>query len=120
MTTFDLIKNNLDISSLRAKAIANNIANVNTSDFKRYYVDIENNNSTLELKTSNNKQIKSKNDTELKLMRDTNTSTKTDKNNVEIDSEKVDQAANTIYYNTLVSMANNKIALMNMAISGGK
>ena len=39
--TFDLLRKGLDVSALRNKVIANNIANVNTPKFKRQIVSFE-------------------------------------------------------------------------------
>ncbi len=119
MTTYELIKTNLDVSALRSRAIANNIANINTPDYKRYYVEVEKEQS-LSIKNTQEKHITNTSKDKITLQKDDTSSTKFDGNNVEIDSEKVDQAANTIYYNTLIAMANNKLASMKIVASGGR
>ena len=39
--TYKLLQKALDASSLRSKTSANNIANVNTKGYKKYYVTFE-------------------------------------------------------------------------------
>jgi len=41
-----------------------------------------------------------------------------DKNNVDIESEKVNQAATTLQYSALVTMANGKLSMMKSIIGG--
>lgn len=132
-STYNLIKDGLKASNLRAKAIANNMANVNTEGYKRFNVIFEenlqkeNNNSGLQLKTTNENQYRS-NSSGLELKRtneehiasrnaengdisieqENGTSMKSDGNNVDLDVEKVNQAANTLKYNALISSINVK------------
>jgi flagellar basal-body rod protein FlgB len=42
-----------------------------------------------------------------------------DGNNVDLDVEKVNQAANTLMYNALVTQANSKLSASKYVITGG-
>ena len=123
--TYDLLKKALDASSLRSKASANNIANVNTKGYKKYYVTFEetlkDQVDTLNLKTSDSKQISDASSVgEAKLVQDTTSSMNQDGNNVDIESEMANQAANSLMYNALITQVNSKLSLENYIISGGK
>ena len=115
-TTYDLIKSGIKASNVRAKAIANNMANVNTKDYKKFNVVFEenlkkeNNSSGLELKRTNSAHFASSNSDSdnISIEQDNSTSMRSDGNNVDLDIEKVNQAANTLKYNALITNINNK------------
>ncbi|MDW8799666.1 flagellar basal body rod protein FlgB [Clostridium sp. A1-XYC3] len=120
---YDLLKKGLDTSSLRSKATANNIANINTKGYKRQYVTFEENlkenMSNFPLKTTEDKHIGgSSNDGEAKVETDKSSSMREDGNNVDIDNEIVNQAANTMMYNALISQVNNRMAMERYVING--
>ncbi|WP_027702921.1 flagellar basal body protein [Metaclostridioides mangenotii] len=104
MESYGLIKLGLDASNLRSQTIANNIANINTTGYKRKYVSFE---ETLESGTPK---------VEVKV--DRSRSMRVDKNNVDIESEKVNQAATTLQYSALVTMANGKLSMIKSVIGG--
>lgn len=114
--TYDLIKSGIKASDVRAKTIANNIANVNTKDYKRFNVVFEENlkkdenSSELELKRTNPAHFTSSNsdNDNISIEQDKSTSMRNDGNNVDLDIEKVNQAANTLKYNALITSINNK------------
>lgn len=120
---YGLIKNGLKASVLRNKAISNNIANVNTKGYKKFKVAFE---ETLGTNSDNMKTTSSKhfedfdNQGEVKVYRDTSGSMRSDGNNVDIDSEMMNLAANTLKYNALVSEANKMFRLNKMVIKGGE
>ena len=115
-STYDLIKSGIKASNVRAKAIANNMANVNTKDYKKFNVVFEdnlkkeNNSSGLELKRTNPAHFASSNlgNDNISIEQDNSTSMRSDGNNVDLDIEKVNQAANTLKYNALIANINNK------------
>ena len=116
-TTYELIKQGIKASNVRAKTIANNMANVNTKDYKRFNVVFEENLknqgdfSKLELKRTNPHHFSSNNsnnDDSISIEQDKSTSMRNDGNNVDLDIEKVNQAANTLKYNALITDINNK------------
>lgn len=107
MKVYNLIKMGLDATELRSKAIANNIANVNTPGYKRKYVTFE---DTLDSSL--------KVDPKIELKEDKSDSVRFDGNNVDLENEKVNQAANTLQYNALITMSNTKLAMTKSVISG--
>ena len=123
--TYNLLKKGLDASALRGKVIANNIANINTKNYKELSVSFEDtlndNMSADTLKTDNSKHIQTASGSgEITVQRDENTSMRQDGNNVDIDLEMTNQAANTLMYSALVKQANSKISLTSYIIGGGK
>jgi flagellar basal-body rod protein FlgB len=90
--TYSLLKKSLDASVERGRIIANNIANVNTKEYKRHYVTFEENlqesKSKIELDATNAKHISKKVEyAEVEVKRDESTSMRKDGNNVDIDNE---------------------------------
>ena len=114
--SYDLIKLGIKASNVRAKTIANNMANINTKDYKKFNVVFEenlkkeNSSSGLELKRTNSAHFASSNSDEngISIEQDKSTSMRSDGNNVDLDIEKVNQAANTLKYNALITNINNK------------
>lgn len=120
--TYELIKRALDVSDLRGKAIANNIANINTKGYKRINVTFEEtlSNVTEDFKTKGNTKISKNEIGSVSLKRDNSTSMRADGNNVDLELEKTNQAANTLMYNALISKANGKLSMKKYIISGGR
>jgi flagellar basal-body rod protein FlgB len=122
--TYDLIKNGIKASNVRAKTIANNMANINTKNYKRFNVVFEENlkkengKSEFELKRTNQAHFASNNSKtdNISIEQDKNTSMRSDGNNVDLDIEKVNQAANTLKYNALISKINGKFNDLKMVI----
>ncbi|HBI92854.1 MAG: flagellar basal body protein [Terrisporobacter othiniensis] len=106
MEIYSLMKMGLDATELRSKVIANNIANINTVGYERKYVDFE---DTLTDKLE---------DAKIEVKTEKNASMREDGNNVDLENEKVNQAASTLQYNALVSLTNTKIAMTKSIISG--
>lgn len=106
MQTYNLMKSGLNAAQLRSKTIANNIANINTPNYKRKYVKFE--------ETLNNVNKTGK----IEVKTDTYGSVRTDGNNVDLESEKVNQAANTLMYNGLISLTNSKLSMAKSVITG--
>lgn len=114
--TYDLLKNGIKASNVRAKAIANNMANINTKNYKRFNVVYEENlkkaeeGSDFKLKRTNPAHFASddlKVDN-ISIEQDKTNSMRTDGNNVDLDVEKVNQAANTLKYNALIARINGR------------
>ena len=106
MEIYRLLKTSLDATEIRGKTIANNIANINTPGYKRKYVTFE--------ETLNNINKSPK----IEVKEDKSTSIRTDGNNIDLENEKVNQAANTLMYNGLVSVTNTKLAIAKSVITG--
>lgn len=120
----------LDGSSQRQKAIAHNIANINTPNYKKINVSFQDqlqaalgNSQKISLSRTNERHIQSKpklSDVEPIISRDNSTSMRPDKNNVDIDQEMTQLAENTIYYYTLISQLNKRISHLKHIISEGR
>lgn len=122
---YNLIKKGLDASSERSKVISNNIANVNTKGFKRSYVTFEENLNdsinNLEMKETNSRHMQdSAGYGEVQTKTDTSSSMREDGNNVDIDNEMSNEAANSLMYYALISQANTRISQEKYVIEGGK
>lgn len=120
--TYNLIKQGLDAASLRSETISNNIANVNTQGYKAFKVVFEenfNSDSSIGMNTSNEKHMGTgKEMGTISTERDETTSMNENGNNVDLDLEKVNQAANTLMYNALITRASGKISSMKTVIGG--
>lgn len=119
--TYNLIKKGLDVSSFRGKIIANNMANINTGGYKKFTVSFE---DTLKdtTKEMSDKGYVEKENVDLgsvKVEKDISSSMRADGNNVDLDMEKANQAANTLLYNALTTQANNKLNMTKYVITGG-
>lgn len=119
----NLLRKGLDASSLRSKAISNNIANINTKGYKRQYVSFEEslkqNMDDLNLKTDDDKHIQDGSEYgEVKTETDNSSSMREDGNNVDVDNEMVNQAANTLMYNALITQANSRLAMERYVVNG--
>lgn len=106
MEIYGLMKMGLDATELRSRVIANNIANINTVGYERKYVTFE---ETLSSKLE---------DAKIEVKTEKNTSMRQDGNNVDLENEKVNQAATNLEYNALISLMNTKIAMAKGVISG--
>ncbi|BDR75892.1 flagellar basal body rod protein FlgB [Clostridium tetani] len=119
---YDNIKKALDVASTRGRVINNNISNVNVKGYKRHYVEFEEslkkNREDLDLKFTKNRHISTGLEYgKMEIKRDETSSMREDGNNVDIDTEKVNQAANTLMYNALISQLNNRISIKRHIIS---
>lgn len=122
---YNMIKKSIDAASVTNKVSANNIANVNTKGYKRYYVSFEdalkNETDTLDLKTDNPRHISDNEDNgQIKVKQDTSTSMNEDGNNVDIDNEMSNLAANSLMYNAMITEINNKLSNSRLVINGGR
>ncbi len=110
----------LDAAAARQKAIANNIANVETPGYKRSYVSFE-----TELKTAlarGGKRAVHRAVAELVPLRRTDITSpcRPDGNNVNIDAEIADLAKNSMNQKAAAVLLEGKIAMLRAAISEGK
>ena len=118
--TYDLIKKGLDVSELRGRTIANNIANINTKGYKKFNVSFENTLKDVSNEIIDKGFVNTSNEGygQVGIETDYSTSMRTDGNNVDIDIEKTNQAANTLMYNALISAANNRLNMTRTVING--
>jgi flagellar basal-body rod protein FlgB len=122
---YDLLKQSLDVATLRSRVSANNIANVNTKDYKSYHVSFEDTLQTnvdkLDMKTSDDRHIQgAPAEGEIKVEQDTTHSMNQDGNNVDIENEMVNQASNVLLYNAMISEINSKLSNTKYVINGGR
>lgn len=111
----DKLGRGLDAAWAKNEVISGNIANVDTPGYKRRVVEFGN---LLEEASSNLKS--GKNSTPgVKVTIDNSTdSLRTDGNNVNIDTEMVELAKNSIYYNLLSQKMTGEIQKIEAAIKG--
>lgn len=122
---YDLIKSGLNASSLRSKVSSNNIANINTKDFKASYVSFEDtfkkSVDSLEMKREEDRHFKlGSEEGQISVKKDTSSSMREDGNNVNIDSEMTNQAANALMYNALITQINNRLSNTRTVVNGGR
>ena len=106
MNIYGLMKMGLNATELRSRTIANNIANINTPNYKRRYVTFE---ESLKNEINNAK---------IEVKVDKDSIVREDGNNVDLENEKVNQASASLQYNALVSLTNTKLAMTKSVISG--
>ncbi|MFI3211004.1 MAG: flagellar basal body protein [Peptostreptococcaceae bacterium] len=106
MQTYGLLKMGLNAMDERSQTIAQNIANINTPNYKRKYVEFE---ESLQANLDR---------ASINVKTDETGSMRNDGNNVDLEYEKVNQAATSLQYNALVSLTNTKIAMAKSVIGG--
>ena len=121
--TYDLVKKTLDVSVLRHNAISSNIANVNTPGYKVNKVEFEkflgeakvgmNMTRTNEMHFG----LKTIDEIEPVVEKRMGTSMNDTGNNVDIDMEMTELAANEIYHNVLIQQINAKLGNLNYVIN---
>lgn len=121
--SYDLIKKALDVSALRQSTISSNIANSNTPNYKVNKVEFERFLSEakegINLKKTNSMHFGTEGirDIEPVVEKRMTTSIKDNGNNVDIDIEMTELAANEIYYSVLIQQLNSRLSNMNYVIN---
>ena len=118
----------LNAYSIRNDAISNNIANVNTPNYKRKYVKFEeymskaNDKLTLKGARTNTRHIEipSIKGSVPSLATDNSVSARQDGNNVNIDTEEIDGVKNYINYSMVADSLTNHFASLISGITGGR
>lgn len=124
--TYNLLKKGLDASATRSRISANNIANFNTKGYKKFNVSFEeylqDSVENMNLKTTNEKHIKGETSEygDIKVQRDTSSSMRADGNNVDVENEMSNQAANAMMYNALISQVSSRLSMERYVISEGR
>lgn len=126
----NVLERSLDAASLRQKVLANNIANIDTPNFKRSDVSFE---QTLQAALSGDAlsgrrtherhiPIGAGKLEEVKphVFQEKHTSMRQDGNNVDIDDEMTKLAVNQLQYNALIQRINGTFSKLKYAISEGK
>lgn len=122
------LENGLSASWMRNKTILNNVANVDTPNFKASGVEFEslykqalNTDSEFQMKRTRATHLNGGSDVNSvkgKVVEQPDTTYRMDGNNVDIDQEMTAYAKNVIYYNTLMRKINGQFNQLRMAIKG--
>lgn len=121
--SYDLIKKGLDVSSLRQRTTSSNIANINTSNYKvnkvefEEYLSNETDKVTMKKTSDMHFGVNSIEDIQPTVEKRTTTKLNDNGNNVDIDLEMTELAANEIYYNALIQQLNAKLGNLNYVIN---
>lgn len=126
---FEGLKKGLDAEALRQRVIANNIANVNTPSFKKSTIKFESllkkalGRESIKLITTDPRHyggtpLLTELKPEVKVNRAT--SMREDGNNVDIDEEMTNLAANSIEYQATAKELSERISLLRYVITGGR
>lgn len=126
--TYKLLKKSLDATSLRHNAISNNISNMNTRNYKANRVKFEDElkkalgKDEIKLNATNKRHfgISSIDNIKPKTVKDKKTQMNSDGNNVDVDLEMTNLAANQIKYNALTEQTNKKLRTFSYIINGGR
>ena len=126
-----LLESGLDGAYKRQELISNNIANVNTPNYKRQDISFKEalrkeyegenrSKNRLSLNVTNkNHRALSSDRLSLNIETDSGLNYKNDKNNVDIDTEMVESTKNNLYYNTLTKQLNSKFDILRNVIERG-
>lgn len=127
-STFRLLENTLDASALRQRVLVNNLANIETPNFKRSDVDFAKvlqkemtSSFSIEAKRTDSRHIPfsgSGSSVDPRIVTDETSVMNNNKNNVDVDSEMSKLAENQLSYYTLISQANYDIKHLRTAIGG--
>ena len=127
-----VLQNAMGAATLRQKVISNNIANVNTPNFKKSEVMFEDllsqelddsNSGKLKMARTNEKHLplkKGLKNVQPVVDQINETSMRTDKNNVDIEIEMANLAKNSIYYNAVATRMGDYFSGTKSVISGQK
>lgn len=123
---FNTLEKGLNGSALRHRTISQNIANVDTPNYKAKKVSFEHtlneamNRSLRAYRTDQRHFEFSTSSSEPIITRSNSTVYNHNSNNVDIDVEMADLAKNQIYYNALIERLNGSFSSLNTAIKGGR
>ena len=122
--TYALLVKALEGTQKRQEAMASNLANVNTRDFKANRVSFEEEMRRIveRNRTEGNNRSLARDLEKMKIRteKDTVSRMNNDGNNVDVDREMSNMAANQIFHNALVQQLNTKYQMIRMVISDGR
>ncbi|SFA74149.1 MULTISPECIES: flagellar basal body rod protein FlgB [unclassified Bacillus (in: firmicutes)] len=123
--TMTTIENALNYSSTKQKVISQNIANVDTPNykakdvsFKSIYKDAVN--SSLHANRTDYRHFEFKGGTSSAIINRKDVQYQHNGNSVDLDKEMSELATNQIYYNAMIERMNGKFSTLNNVIRGGK
>jgi flagellar basal-body rod protein FlgB len=111
---FDLLTRLLDLTSLRHRTIAQNVANVNTPGYHRLDVSFDDNLAKILSGQKENAALPGK----AKVVEAPGGAAREDGNNVDIDAEMGRLNKNALLYNAYTQILASKIGAMRSAITG--
>jgi flagellar basal-body rod protein FlgB len=125
-STISQLERGLDFSATKGKAISQNIANIDTPNykaknvsFKEVFANVKAN--SIEAYRTDVRHINFKpNTTHSGVFDYSNLRYRQDGNGVDMDKEQADLAANQIYYNAVVDRINGKFNTLQNVIKGGR
>ncbi|MFB6466633.1 flagellar basal body rod protein FlgB [Cytobacillus sp. Hz8] len=124
--TFTTLENALNYSSLKQKVISQNIANVDTPNYKAKDVSFQAVfqsalDGSMSAHRTNSKHIEfAQTSTTNPIVNQKNVSYNDNGNSVDMDKEMADLATNQIYYNAMIDQMNGKFSSLQNVIRGGK
>ena len=129
--TFDYIERGLSAANLRHEVISDNLANINTPNFKRSEVVFEellkkelfgDDGNKLPLVRTHDKHLPVGKfaPAQARVERDDSTTMRVDNNNVDIDMEMASMAKNQLWYNAMSRMLSGHISRVKSVMQGGE
>lgn len=130
--TFDYLERGLSAANLRHEVISDNLANVNTPNFKRSEVVFEevlakelygdDDKGKLQLVRTHDRHLPFKKFERAAayVERDDTTTMRVDNNNVDIDMEMASLAKNQLWYNAMTRMLGGHISKIKSVMQGGE
>lgn len=124
--TIQSLEHGLNFSATKGKAIAQNIANIDTPNykakdvsFKDVFANVKSNNLEAYRTESRHMEFKSRT-LQPGVFSYSNFSYRHDGNGVDMDKEQANLASNQIYYNAVVDRINGKFSTLQNVIKGGR
>ncbi|HWJ80370.1 MAG TPA: flagellar basal body rod protein FlgB [Niallia sp.] len=121
--TISTLENAINYSNTKQKVISQNIANVDTPNYKAKDVSFKDTlTKTMEANLTNEKHIPFTTSTSggTKILTKTGVTYNNNGNSVDMDQEMTDLASNQIYYNALIDRISGKFNTLETVIKGGK
>ncbi|PIC78234.1 flagellar basal body rod protein FlgB [Sporosarcina sp. P19] len=123
--TINLLEKGLNYSSAKGKAISQNIANVDTPNYKTKNVNFKEvfsneKSKGLEAYKTDSRHVDFMHSTASKTFDISNLRYRQDRNGVDMDKEQADLAANQIYNSALIERLNGKFNSLQSVIKGGR
>lgn len=121
----NVLQKELSASTLRQQVLANNVANIDTPNFKRSDVDFQTvlkaalgeKSGDLSLKMTSLRHIPGVTEGDgTGIVTDQSTSLRNDGNNVDVDREMSNVAENGLYYDSLTRAISSQLGLLRMVI----
>ena len=122
----NVLQKGLEASSLRQQVLSDNVANVDTPNFKRSDVDFQvvlnqalgNDGGELPLKQTSKLHLPgiTGDGSSTGVVMDTSTSMRKDGNNVDIDKEMTNVAENNLYYDAMSQTLSSQLGLLRLVI----